>query len=122
MNVIPGEIKLLDVPIEFNTHRKTKKIVVTNTGTRPIQIGSHCCFEETNKALSFDRLGSLGFRLNIPAGTSVRFEAGETREVELVELSGDKKIFGGNNLVNGEYFGRENIISENLSRKGFLNN
>lgn len=121
MGVIPGEVDLLDTPIEINTGRKTIKLSVTNTGTRAIQIGSHCCFEETNKALSFDRLASIGFRLNIPAGTAVRFEPGESREVELVELAGEKKIFGGNNFVNGEYAAKKDIIKEKLVKKGLLN-
>lgn len=96
MNVLPGEIETLETPIACNVNRKTIAIAVTNTGTRPVQVGSHCCFEETNQALSFDRRATLGFRLNIPSGTAVRFESGESKTVELVEIAGEKLIFGGN--------------------------
>lgn len=85
-NVVPGHVETIETPIEYNVNRKTVTLKVTNTGTRPIQVGSHCCFEKTNSALQFDRKAGAGYRLNIPAGTSVRFEAGETKTVELVEL------------------------------------
>jgi urease subunit gamma/beta len=101
MNVAPGLIETLDTPIALNANRKTIRLQVTNTGTRPVQVGSHCCFEEVNKALAFDRIKALGYRLNIPAGTAVRFEANETKTIELVEIAGEKLIFGGNGYVNG---------------------
>ncbi|GAB6012063.1 urease subunit gamma [Viscerimonas tarda] len=121
MHVEPGAIETLAEPITCNANRKTISLKVTNTGTRPIQIGSHCCFEETNKALSFDRKAAIGFRLNIPAGTAVRFEAGETKLVELVELAGDKLIFGGNGLVNGSYENKQDKIAITLQEQGFTN-
>ncbi|GHT32154.1 urease subunit gamma/beta [Bacteroidia bacterium] len=109
-----GSIETLDTPIEINAGRKTISLAVTNTGTRPVQVGSHCNFVETNRALAFDRKASIGFRLNIPAGTAVRIEAGETKTVELVEIAGEKLIFGGNDLVGGTYAGREKEIEEKL--------
>ena len=90
----PGEYDLDDDPIELNSGKNKFLIEVANTGDRPIQIGSHYHFFETNRALKFDREATLGYRLNIPAGTAVRFEPGLSRSVELVEYSGDKKIFG----------------------------
>ena len=83
MNLIPGQVELSDTPIIINEGRNTISMDVTNKGSRPIQIGSHCNFAETNKALCFDRLVAVGYRLNIPAGTAVRFEPGETKHVEL---------------------------------------
>jgi urease subunit gamma/beta len=119
MNVLPGLVETMDEPIVYNANRKVISMKVTNTGTRPIQVGSHCCFEETNKALSFDRVASIGFRLNVPAGTAVRFEAGETQTVELVEIAGDKMIFGGNGLVNGTYEGKQDKIAILMHEQGF---
>ena len=91
--VVGGEI-LMNAPIEYNTGRKTVKLVVRNTGDRPIQVGSHYHFFETNNALQFEREATRGFRLNIPAGTAVRFEPGQTREVELVALAGSREVYG----------------------------
>ena len=90
----PGEYFIDDGDIELNAGRDTVKLKVSNTGDRPIQVGSHYHFFETNSALSFDRDASRGFRLNIPAGTATRFEPGQEREVELVEYDGDKKVYG----------------------------
>ena len=90
----PGEYDLNDDLVEINSGKNKFSIEVANTGDRPIQIGSHYHFYETNRALKFDRAATLGYRLNIPAGTAVRFEPGLSRTVELVEYSGDKKIFG----------------------------
>ena len=87
--MIPGEIKVAAGEIELNAGRKTVTLEVTNTGDRPIQVGSHYHFFETNDALQFDRKKAYGFRLNIAAGTAVRFEPGQTRTVELVALAGD---------------------------------
>lgn len=99
--MIPGEYILRKEDIIANDGRKTTKIAVVNTGDRPVQIGSHFHFFEVNKQMEFDREKTFGMRLNIPAGTAVRFEPGEEKEVELVEFGGDKKIFGFNSLVDG---------------------
>jgi len=101
--MIPGEILVAKdaPPLDANTGLDTKTIVVANTGDRPIQVGSHYHFFETNSALRFDRAAARGFRLNIPAGTAVRFEAGDTREVELVALAGAREVWGLNAKING---------------------
>jgi len=98
----PGEFLLEDGEVELNAGRETRRIDVANTGDRPIQVGSHYHFYETNTALKFDRLQARGFRLNIPAGTAVRFEPGQERTVELVALAGDRVVYGFNALVNGK--------------------
>ena len=90
----PGEYFLETEPIEANVGRKTAKLVVRHTGDRPVQVGSHYHFFEVNDALDFDRAASRGMRLNIPAGTSVRFEPGEEKEVRLVEFAGDRVVLG----------------------------
>ncbi|HYL20012.1 MAG TPA: urease subunit beta [Burkholderiales bacterium] len=92
--MIPGEVKTKPGDIELNAGRKTITVKVSNTGDRPIQVGSHYHFFETNAALSFDRAQARGFRLNIAAGTAVRFEPGQERTVELVELAGDRAVYG----------------------------
>jgi urease subunit beta len=93
--MIPGEIIPADAPdIELNAGRRTVSLRVANSGDRPIQVGSHYHFFETNEALKFDRDAARGFRLNIPAGTAVRFEPGQERDVELVEYAGDRKVYG----------------------------
>lgn len=92
--MIPGELIIEEGEIVLNAGRVTRKIRVANSGDRPIQVGSHYHFFETNLALQFDRGASRGFRLNIAAGTAVRFEPGQSREIELVEVSGDKTIYG----------------------------
>jgi urease subunit beta len=92
--MIPGEIKVAAGDIELNAGRPTVTLEVTNTGDRPIQVGSHYHFFETNDALRFDREKAYGFSLNIAAGTAVRFEPGQTRTVELVSLAGDRKVYG----------------------------
>jgi len=99
--MIPGEYILRKEDIIANDGRKTTKIAVVNTGDRPVQIGSHFHFFEVNRQMEFDREKAFGMRLNIPAGTAVRFEPGEEKEAELVEFGGDKKIFGFNSLVDG---------------------
>jgi len=98
----PGEYFIDDGDIELNAGRVTVTLNVSNTGDRPIQVGSHYHFYETNSALSFDREVSRGYRLNIPAGTATRFEPGQQREVELVEYDGDKKVYGFNAQVMGQ--------------------
>jgi urease subunit beta len=99
--IIPGEYILAKEPIIANKNRKTLKLVVKNTGDRPIQVGSHTHFFEVNKALDFDRKKALGFHLNIPAGTAIRFEPGDSKTVELVELGGKKIVYGFHGLVQG---------------------
>ncbi|MDD0841695.1 MULTISPECIES: urease subunit beta [unclassified Pseudomonas] len=92
--MIPGEYQIQDGEIELNVGRRTLSVTVANSGDRPIQVGSHFHFFETNDALSFDRAATRGMRLNIPAGTAVRFEPGQSREVELVELAGGRSVYG----------------------------
>ena len=92
--MIPGEIKVAPGEILLNANRKTVTVEVVNSGDRPIQVGSHYHFFETNEALRFERKKAYGFRLNIAAGTAVRFEPGQTRTVELVQVAGDRKIYG----------------------------
>jgi urease subunit beta len=101
--MIPGEI--ITPPgapdLELNVGIATVRIVVANTGDRPIQVGSHFHFFEVNESLRFDRAAARGFRLNIPAGTAIRFEPGDTREIPLVAFAGSREVHGLNNLVNG---------------------
>ena len=101
--MIPGEI--ITPPgapdLDLNRGLTTLQLVVANTGDRPIQVGSHFHFAEVNSSLHFDRAAARGFRLNIPAGTAVRFEPGDTREVPLVAFAGKREVHGLNNLVNG---------------------
>jgi urease subunit beta len=98
----PGELLLKSGEIELNAGRPTVSVTVANTGDRPIQVGSHYHFFETNGALKFDRAKARGFRLDIPAGTAVRFEPGQTREVRLVAYAGARKVYGFNAKVNGK--------------------
>ena len=98
----PGELIAQDGEIEINAGRKTLTVAVANTGDRPIQVGSHYHFYETNTALEFDREPTLGMRLDIAAGTAVRFEPGQQRTVELVEIGGSKTIYGFNAKVMGK--------------------
>lgn len=100
--MIPGEYLLGDEPIEINAGRATVRLDVTNRGDRPIQIGSHCHFFEANRWLAFDRAQAYGMRLNILAGTAVRFEPGDTKTIELVALAGRRHAWGLNGLVQGE--------------------
>lgn len=100
--MIPGEILPADGPdVELNAGRATATVTVANTGDRPIQVGSHFCFFEVNKALDFDRAAAYGMRLDVPAGTSVRFEPGDEREVGLVALGGRRVVRGLNGLIDG---------------------
>lgn len=100
--MIPGEYQIQDGEIELNAGRRTLSLSVANRGDRPIQVGSHYHFFETNDALAFDRPAARGMRLNIPAGTAVRFEPGQSREVELVELAGQRRVFGFAGRVMGD--------------------
>jgi len=92
--MIPGEIVVGEGELTLNSGRQTRRVTVANTGDRPIQVGSHYHFYETNNALKFEREQARGFRLNIAAGTAVRFEPGQQRDVELVELAGDRIVYG----------------------------
>ena len=100
--MIPGEIKAAPGDIELNKGRKGFRLEVVNTGDRPIQVGSHYHFFETNDALKFDRRKAYGCRLNIAAGTAVRFEPGQTRAVELIPLAGERKVYGFQGKVMGK--------------------
>jgi urease subunit beta len=99
--MIPGEMAVATGEIELNAGRETIRLSVANSGDRPIQVGSHYHFAETNVALVFDRAAAHGFRLDIAAGTAVRFEPGQTRSVQLVALSGERRVYGFNALVMG---------------------
>ena len=100
--MIPGEIRTREGEIEINAGRRTITLKVANSGDRPVQVGSHYHFYETNEALKFDRAAARGFRLNIAAGTAVRFEPGQERTVELVELAGAKAVYGFQGKVMGK--------------------
>ena len=101
--MIPGEILVDDdaPPIEANAGRPSRTLLVEHTGDRPIQVGSHFHFFEANRSLRFDRAAAYGMRLNIPAGTAVRFEPGESKEVTLTRYAGGRRVFGANGLVQG---------------------
>ncbi|MBW4694547.1 MAG: urease subunit beta [Lyngbya sp. HA4199-MV5] len=99
--MIPGELIVPEGELELNAGRKTVTLTVANTGDRPIQVGSHFHFFEVNQALSFDREQAHGMRLNIPAGTAVRFEPGDEKEVTLVALAGSREVYGLNNKIDG---------------------
>jgi urease beta subunit len=101
MVVIPGEWLLADDPIEINEGRGKLRLSVRNTGDRPIQVGSHFHFFEVNRALQFDRAAVLGMRLDVPSGQSIRFEAGDERDVDLVAFGGHRRVIGFNGLLDG---------------------
>ncbi len=100
--MIPGEIMVAAGDIELNAGRETVTLLVENTGDRPVQVGSHYHFFETNEALSFDRDKARGCRLDIPAGTAVRFEPGQSREVTLIPYAGSREVYGFNAKINGK--------------------
>ncbi|HYZ42299.1 MAG TPA: urease subunit beta [Stellaceae bacterium] len=100
--MIPGELLTAAGDIELNTGRPTVTVTVANTGNRSIQVGSHFHFYETNSALAFDREQARGYRLDIPAGTAIRFEPGQSREVRLVAYAGDRRVMGFNGRINGK--------------------
>ena len=100
-NLIPGEIIPEEGEIELNLSKQVKTVTVSNSGDRPVQVGSHYHFYEANKALIFDREITNGMRLDIPAGTAIRFEPGDTTDVKLVPFSGLRKVYGFNSLING---------------------
>jgi len=99
--MIPGEVGPADGEIELNAGRESLTLTVANTGDRPVQVGSHYHFAETNAALAFDRAAARGMRLDIAAGTAVRFEPGQTRDVRLIPYAGDRRVFGFNAAVMG---------------------
>jgi urease subunit beta len=103
--MIPGEIMVAEGDIELNAGRETVTLLVENTGDRPVQVGSHYHFYETNTALKFDRDKALGCRLDIAAGTAVRFEPGQSREVTLIPYAGDREVHGFNAKINGKLEG-----------------
>lgn len=105
--MIPGEMLIVDGDIELNVGRQTTSLTVANSGDRPIQVGSHFHFFETNPALQFERQAAYGMRLNIAAGTAVRFEPGQQRTVELVALAGDRRVFGFSGKVMGALDAKE---------------
>lgn len=120
--MIPGEYILAQGDIIANEGRATTKVTVVNTGDRPVQIGSHFHFFEVNKEMKFDREKAFGMRLNIPAGTAVRFEPGEEKTVELVEFGGAKKVYGFNNLVDGSTKSKnKKSAMEEVADKNFKN-
>ena len=105
--MIPGQWLLADEPIAINAGRRKLRLPVRNTGDRPIQVGSHFHFFEVNRALDFDRPATLGMRLDVPSGQSIRFEAGDERDVELVEFGGFGRVIGFNNLLDGAASARD---------------
>ena len=107
--MIPGELITLDGHHDLNTGRRTATLVVQNSADRPIQVGSHYHFFETNEALQFDRKTSRGMRLNIASGTAVRFEPGQSRTVELVDLAGSRTVFGFRGLVMGSLAAKKTV-------------
>lgn len=100
--MIPGEMQIQDGEIELNAGRSLLSITVANSGDRPIQVGSHFHFYEVNAALQFDREATKGMRLNLPAGTAIRFEPGDEREVELVAIAGSREVYGFNGRIDGK--------------------
>ena len=119
IELIPGEYFLSSEPVLANANRKVATVSVSNTGDRPIQVGSHAHFFEVNKALSFSRIRAYGYHLNIPSGTSVRFEPGETKQVELAEYGGKKVVYGFSGLVNGKLSARKSAALASAKRRGF---
>ena len=119
IELIPGEYFLAETPVIANSNRKVTSVNVSNTGDRPIQVGSHAHFFEVNKALSFDRKIAYGHHLNIPSGTSVRFEPGETKRVELTEYGGRKIVYGFYGLVNGKLATKKSAAIASARRRGF---
>ncbi|MGI0018953.1 MAG: urease subunit beta [Nitrososphaera sp.] len=117
--MIPGEYFISDRPVVANKGKKTASVKVSNTGNRPIQVGSHAHFFEVNKALLFPRAKAYGMHLNIPAGTSLRFEPGDLREVELVEYGGKKIVYGFSGLVNGRLAAKKSQAMAKAKARGF---
>ena len=118
---MPGEYRVENGFVELNVGRESKRLIVVNKGDRPIQVGSHYPFFETNPALEFDRKAAYGCRLDIPSGTAVRFEPGSEKEIELIPVDGEKIIFGGNALISG-HLSAENKKEavKKMKTEGFL--
>ncbi|NUO07840.1 MAG: urease subunit beta [Candidatus Brocadia sp.] len=114
--MIPGEYILASGEIIANAGRRTAKLTVTNTGDRPVQVGSHYHFFETNRALAFNRIAAWGMRLNIPAGTAVRFEPGEPKQVEVVEVAGNRNGYGLNDVSQGSLSNEGRLKEEAYAR------
>lgn len=119
--MIPGEWLLSDEPIEINAGRRTLRVAVRNTGDRPIQIGSHFHFFEVNRVLDFDRPATIGMRLDVPSGQSIRFEAGDERDVDLVEFGGFRRVIGFNALLDAATTSERNVRDAMVraARSGF---
>ncbi len=120
--MIPGEYFIKEGDLILNEGRKVASITIVNSGDRPIQVGSHIHLFEINRALLFDREAAFGMRLNVPAGTAVRFEAGEEKRVEMVELGGERRVIGVNNLTQSTTVTDEDRAAamERLAQKGFI--
>ena len=117
--MIPGEYFLSEEPVIANAKKITIILDVQNTGDRPIQVGSHAHFFEINKALEFSRRKAYGFHLNIPAGTSIRFEPGDSKKIELTEFSGKRVVYGFSGLVNGALDEKQNEAFSKAKEQGF---
>ena len=117
--MIPGEYFLSEEPVIANAKKITIILDVQNTGDRPIQVGSHAHFFEINKALEFPRREAYGFHLNIPAGTSIRFEPGDSKKIELTEFSGKRVVYGFSGLVNGALDEKQNEAFSKAKEQGF---
>jgi urease subunit beta len=117
--LIPGEYFLSNNPIIANARKRTLTIEVSNTGDRPIQVGSHTHFFEVNKALAFPREKAYGYHLNIPSGTSIRFEPGDHKQVQLTEYGGKRIVYGFSGLVNGNLSSNKKRALARLRKRGF---
>lgn len=120
-SIVPGEFFPRNTPVSINEGRETETVEVTNEGDRPIQVGSHFHFFEVNKKLRFNRDSAFGMRLDVPAGVSIRVEPGETKDVRLVELGGNKRVTGLNNLTNSSVKGEQDRkrALERAKKRGF---
>jgi urease subunit beta len=118
-DIVPGEVVTGDGDVTLNEGRETAEVRVGNTGDRPVQVGSHFHFFEANAALTFDREAAMGMRLNVPAGTAVRFEPGDEQTVELVAIGGKRRAHGMNGLVNGSVDGDTDDAVERMRAQGF---
>jgi len=118
-DLVPGEVRPADGTVTLNAGRETTTVTVGNRGDRPVQVGSHFHFFEVNAALVFDREAAFGMRLNVPAGTAVRFEPGDEQTVELVEIGGKRRAHGMNGMVNGSVDGDPSAALDRLRAAGF---